>query len=272
MSWNRLLCEDECMVDREYGREMADTARVAKEIARALLDGRPLSVVALCDGESATLWAGLGFQTFNYLAGFGIPGAEFEVTARMLADAIAKTDIVCVPRGTELMGKNPYAAKVRESLALWNVRLREDALVGDSMVCWFLLYDMWLVGLLQGRRVLVVNNEADKVCSALVNKDVPGPMKEQWPADWIRVSGADAIILEEGLAGTEKALAEAKALENKPDICLVGADARAAHLITSIAEMHSIPVVELGSACCWFHQPVTQADYMTMHDLYQRTG
>ena len=253
------------------GHERADTARVAREIGQALLEKRPLSLVALCDGESATLWAGKGFQTFNYLAGFGIPGEEFVPAAEQLAAAIARADIICVPRHTADK-PNIYAAKLRESLELWNIELKPGALIGDAMVCWYLLFDMWLPGLLQGRRVLIVNNEADKVANALMTKDVPGELKDQWPADWIRVAGADAIMLENGLAGSAKALAEAEALPEKPDIALVGAGARASHLVVSIAEMYSIPVIELGAACLCLHQPTPKPTYDKLLTQYRSEG
>jgi hypothetical protein len=254
------------------GHEVADTARVAREIAQALLEKRPLSLISMCDGESATLWAGKGFQTFNYLAGYGIPGAEFVPAAEQLAAAIARTDIVCVPQLHD--GKaNQYAAKLREALELWGIKLKPGALIGDAHVCWFLLFDMWLVGLLQGRRVLIVNNEADKVANALLTKTVPGQLKEWWVANWIQVTGADAIMLREGLAGSEQALREAEALPQKPDIALVGAGARAAHIVTSLAEMHSIPVIELGAACLNFHIPfATQAGYDQMLAMYRKEG
>lgn len=250
------------------GHEAADTARVAREVARALLEKRPLSLVALCDGESATLWAGKGFQTFNYLAGFGISGEEFVPAAEQLAAAIARADIICVPGGKD--GRNQYAPKLRESLELWKIHLKRYALIGDAMVCWYLLFDMWLPGLLQGRRVLIVNNEADKVAKALLTKTVPGELADQWPPDWIRVSGADAIMLEGGLAGSEKALREAAALETKPDIALVGAGARASHIVTSLAEMYAIPVIELGAACLCFHQPWDKASYNKHLQMYRQ--
>jgi hypothetical protein len=271
-SWSRTFCEEECMVDPEYGRERADTARVATEIGRALLEKRPLSLISLCDGESATLWAGKGFQQFHYLAGFGIPGEEFVETAEQLAAAIAKTDIVCVPRDTKLGGRNIYGPKVRESLRLWGIELKSEALVGDAMVCWYLLYDMWLVGLLEGQRVLVINNEAVNVCTALEAKTVPGPLADQWPADWIRTGGTTPVMLGEGMAGSQRAIDEALAVDPKPTICLIGGGARTAHIATTVAEALRIPVIELGAAITWLWQPVGQVDFLKMHDLYQREG
>jgi len=266
------------VIDKDYNREIADTARVAREIASAILDKRPLSIISLCDGESATLWAGKGFGTFHYLAGRGFPG-EIGPVAEQLAAALAKTDIICVPRSGGLARMALFAPNNRETIRLWDIRLKKDALIGDAMVCWYLLFDMWLPMMLQDRRVLVVNNEADKVCVALDSKTIPGTptnsMAEWWPPDWVRTKQTIPIILKEGIAGSEQALSEARDLTTKvdwPDICLIGAGARTAHLAVNIAEMFSIPVVELGAAITWLYEPVLQDNYVKMLDLYRREG
>jgi hypothetical protein len=250
--------------------EFADTARVCREIAQAMLEKRPLSVISMCDGESATLWAGKGFQTFNYLAGFGIDAVDFEQTAAELAAAISQTNIVGVPISGDAAKTPGYGPKLREALELWDVKLLPDALIADAMYPFYILFDMWLIGLLQGRRVLVVNCDADKVCAGLLGKEMAPPLRDEWQPGWMLVEAAHPILLYHGKAGTEKLLAEMRDLPFEPDICLFGGGARSAHMIVQIAAHHSIPVVEMGGALEVFWKP--WAGYAEIRKHYLKEG
>jgi hypothetical protein len=269
------------MIDVDYNRSIADTACMARLVAQAILDKRPLSVISMCDGESATLWAGKGFARFHYLAGYGIPAEEFVPAAEQLAAAIARADVIGVPRSGTAARTPEYGPKLRESLALWNIELKPSAVIADSLYTFYLMFDMWLWGLTHDRRVwlwgltlfrrvLIINNEADKVANAFLTQTLPPTQKTYIGADWMRVSGADAIILQDGLAGSAKAIAEAAALPIKPDIALLGAGARAAHIAVKVAAIHSIPVVELGSICTLFWNDWGFDNAAQMHAQYLR--
>jgi len=249
--------------------EQADTARVASRLAQAIERKEPCSMISMADGEAAVLWAAKGFGEFHYLSAWGFSAEDRRGVAEQLAAAIPRCDIVCLPRSGPEASKPGMGPKLREALRLWDVKLKPEALIGDSLVSFYLLYDAWLWMLLENRKVLVVTNEADKVAAALMARIPPAGIDAYAGAGWWRAADAHPIMLEEGLAGSAKCLEQAANLPWKPDLCILGAGSRAAHLCVEIAEMHRIPVIELGSSMACFH---AASDLAAYHQWYLAGG
>ena len=231
-------------------------------------------MVALCDGEAQTLWAGKGFQTFHYLSTLGFSYPDLPHVAAELAAAIRKADIVCVPRSGPAAQLPGYGPKLRAAMELWDAIPKPEALIGDSLATFYLMFDCWLLGLLENRRVLIINNQADKVATALMTKTVSPSIAILAPPPWIKVTDAIPVMLDGGQAGSAKALAEVAAIppERKPDIDLVGAGARAAHLCVTTAEMLSIPVIELGDTLRLMHAPSVPGAWEKIKTWYEAEG
>ncbi len=255
---------------------IADTARVAQAIADALTRGRGLSVISLCDGEAQVLWAAKGLQTFHYLASHGFPSADRPQVALELVAAISTADIVCLPRSGPAATEPSFGPKLRAAMELWDARPKADALIGDSLVCFYLMFDAWLWGCLEDRRVLVVNDRADLVAQALTSKRLPYELQHYVPAAWVNVRSVRPVMLEIGLAGNEKALTEvAEAFSDAttaPEIVLVGAGARAAHLCVTIAQKHQVPVVELGDVLRLMHEDYGRGRWDQVYEWYRKEG
>jgi len=234
--------------------ERADTARVVSRLAQAIERKEPCSMISMADGESAVLWAAKGFGEYHYLSCWGFPVEDRRGVAEQLATAIAKCDIVCLPRTGSEAQKPEMGPRLREAMRLWDIHLKPDALIGDSLIEAYILFDFWLWSLMEGRKVLVVTSEANLVVPALLARVPPPGLSAYAPEGVWRAADATGIVLEEGLAGSQKCLEQAANLPWKPDLCILGAGSRAAHLAVSIAEMHSIPVIELGSMMMCFHQ------------------
>ncbi len=244
-------------------------------MARAIMYKEPCSVACLSDGEGALLWSGAGFQTWHYLAKLGYHGNEIPSGAAQLAKAIARLDVIGLPYSGENAKRPDYRSKLLSGFTLWDIEPKAGSVYADCMVCVYLLFDFWLYGLIEGRRVLVVNNEAEKVAAALRDGHVPPALTDYVPsmaqADW-RPSAVLPIMLENGLDGTEKALAEIADSGFKPDIALLGAGSRVVHLCVEIAERYSIPAIDLGFVMSELRSTEDNGGMKKMHDYYRREG
>ncbi len=232
-----------------------DTAGAAGLLAKAMLDKRPCSLACLSDGEGALLWSGAGFQTWHYLSHHGIEAGEQHSTAEQMAIAIQRLNLVGMPRSGYLAKRQDFRPKLEAGFGLWDIHLRSDAVEVDSMVCFYMIFDFWLWGLIQGRNVVIVNNDADGVKAALEAESLPKQFSPYVPP---RTCGwAPAAILPvtlgPGLAGSEKALQDIADSGFKPDIALLGAGSRVVHLCVEIAERYSIPAIDLGCVCSELH-------------------
>jgi len=248
------------------------TAEVAALIAVALEQKRPLSLISLCDGEAQVLWAALGFQTFHCLASLGFPPEERGAVAHDLVAAVKRADIVCIPRSGPAARTPPFRDKLLAGLGLWGARPKADALIGDSLVCFYLAFDAWLWGLIEGRRILIVNNRADQVVNVLLAGEVPEGLRKYVAPGWIRVAEATPVLLEIGQAGSAKAIAESEKLAGQTDLVLVGAGARAAHLCVEIAERLAVPAIELGGVLRLLHEEYYPGGWDKVYGWYQEAG
>jgi len=252
-----------------FPNEQADTARVVRRLAQAIERKEPCSLISMADGEAAVLWAARGFGGFHYLSAWGFSAEDRQGVAEQLAAAIPKCDIVCLPRSGP-MAKQPYMGpRLMEALHLWDIRPKPEALIGDSLVSFYLYFDCWLWSLMENRNVLIVTNEADKVVAALNGRQPPTGLAAYAGAGYWRHAEATGIMLGDGLAGSAQCLVDAGNLPGKPDLCLLGAGSRAAHLAVELAQMHEMPVIELGSAFAWLHTPSEPAQLFTW---YQAEG
>ena len=236
-----------------FPNEQADTARVVRRLAQAIERKEPCSLISMADGEAAVLWAARGFGEFHYLSTWGFSAEDRRGVAEQLAAAIPKCDIVCLPRSGPEAQKPGMGPRLMEALHLWDIRPKPEALIGDSLIEYYLMFDAWLWSLMENRKILVVTNEADKVVAALNGRQPPVGLATYAGAGYWRHAEATGIMLGDGLAGSAQCLVDAGNLPWKPDLCLLGAGSRAAHLCVGIAEMHEIPVIELGSLLTWFH-------------------
>ena len=250
--------------------ERADTARVVSRLAQAIERGEPCSMISMADGESATLWAAKGFGEFHYLSAWGFAAEDRPGVAEQLIAALSRVDIVGLPRSGPEAAKPGMGPKLREALRLWDVRFKLGALLADALVPFYLLFDGWLWMLLENRKVLVVTNEAERVAAALKLNTPPIGDLTTYSAGFWHVADATPITLEEGLAGSVKCLEQAANLPWKPDICILGAGARAAHLCVEIADMYSIPVIELGCVMSLLHTPTNEL--VTQFKWYEAGG
>jgi len=252
-----------------FPNEQADTARVVRRLAEAILHKEPCSLISMADGESALLWAAKGFGQFHYLSAWGFSAADRLGVAEQLAAAIPKCDIVCLPRSGPLAKQPGMGPRLMEALNLWGIRPKPEALIGDSLVCFYLMFDAWLWSLMENRNILVVTSEAEKVVAALNGRQPPiGLAGFAGPGFW-KHADVTGIFLTDGLAGSAKALEQAANLPWKPDLCLLGAGSRAAHLAVELAQMYDMPVIELGSAFSWLHAPSEPTE---MSRWYQEGG
>jgi len=226
-------------------------------------------MISMADGEAAVLWAARGFSQFHYLSTWGFSTEDRRGVAEQLAAAIPKCDIVCLPRSGPAAKLPRMGPWLLEAMQLWDIRPKPEALIGDSLISFYIFFDGWLWGLMENRRVLVVTNEADKVVAALNGRQPPTGLAAYAGAGYWRHAEATGIMLGDGLAGSAQALVDAGNLPWKPDLCLLGAGSRAAHLAVALAQMHSMPVIELGSAFAWFHTPSEPAQLFTW---YQAEG
>jgi len=252
-----------------FPNEQADTARVVRRLAEAILHKEPCSLISMADGESALLWAAKGFGQFHYLSAWGFSAADRLGVAEQLAAAIPKCDIVCLPRSGPLAKRPDMGPKLMEALNLWGIQPKPEALIGDSLICFYLMFDGWLWSLMENRKVLVVTGEQEAVVAALNGRQPPtGLAGFAGPGFW-RHADATGIFLTDGVAGSAKALEEAANLPWKPDLCLLGAGSRAAHLAVELSQMHQMPVIELGCVFSWFH---TASEPAEMFRWYQEGG
>ena len=249
--------------------QVADTARVVSRLAQAIDRKEPCSMVILGDGESVVLWAAKGFGQYHYLSTYGVSAEERPVVSEQLVEALNRADIICLPRTGPEAAKPHFGPKLREALRLHNVHPKPDTLIGDSLIGWYLWFDGWLCMLLENRKVLVVTAEAEEIAAAIRARTPPEGVAIHAPGDWWLAADVTAIPLDYGLIGQEKALEQAENLPWKPDVCILGAGARASHLCVEIAKMHSIPVIELGSSFQCFHKP---SDLTTYFQWYQAGG
>ncbi|HUT62144.1 MAG TPA: hypothetical protein VNA25_30260 [Phycisphaerae bacterium] len=252
-----------------FPNEQADTARVACRLAQAIEQKEPCSLISMADGESAVLWGAKGFGSFHYLSAWGFSAEDRLGVAEQLAAAIPKCDIVCLPRSGTQASQPGMGPRLREALYLWDIRPKPEALIGDSLISFYLLFDCWLWSLMENRKVLVVTSEAEKVVAALNGRQPPVGLATFAGGQWWRQAETTGIMLADGLAGSAQCLVDAGNLPWKPDLCLLGAGSRAAHLAVALAEMHSMPVIELGCVFSWFHTPSEPA---TIFKLYQEEG
>lgn len=232
-----------------------DTAGITGYIAKAMLDKKPCAMACLSDGEGALLWAGKGFQTWHYLAHWGIEGGEQQATAEQCAEAISRLHIVGMPRSGTLAKLQYFRPKLEAAFDLWDIQFRPDAVEADAMVCFYMVFDFWLWGLIQGRRVLIVNNDAEGLKAALEAEGLPKDLAPHVPNKnnaW-RTEAILPITLGPGLAGSQRALDDMEAANFKPGIALLGCGSRVVYLAAEIAERYSIPALDLGSVCSELH-------------------
>ena len=250
--------------------ERADTARVTSRLAWAIDRGEPCSMVSMADGEAATLWAAKNCGMFHYLRAWGFPHEDQAGVAEQLVAALSRVDIIGLPRSGPEAAKPGMGPKLREALRLWNVDLKFGALIGDALLPFYLLFDGWLWMLLENRKVLVVTSEAERVAEALKSNTPPAGDMTTYSAGFWKIADAMPVFLDFGLAGSQRCLDEVASLPEKPDICILGAGARAAHLCVEIADMHSIPVIELGCVMSCLHTPTT--DLQQIFKWYEQEG
>jgi hypothetical protein len=259
------------MIRDEYfpRNERANTARVACRLAQAIDRKEPCAMISMADGESAVLWAAKGFGQYHYLSTWGFSTEDRLGVAQQLAAAIPCCDIIGLPHTGPEAHKPYMGPKLREAMRLWGIEPKPEALIGDSLLEVYLLFDGWLWSLMENRKVLVVTNEADQVVAGLKSRVAPAGINAFAPDGMWRAEDATGIMLEEGLAGSAKCLDQAANLPWKPDLCILGAGSRAAHLCVAIAEMHRIPVIELGSMMMCFHRATELGGY---YQWYQEGG
>ena len=256
--------------------EALDTAGTTAAIANAMMEHRPCSMACLSDGEGALLWAGAGFQTWHYLAHHGIAAGEQRLTAEQMVSAIGRLNLVGMPRSGHLAKRPDFRPKLEAGFDLWGIDFDLSAREVDSMACFYMIFDFWLWGLIQGRNVVIVNNDANGLKAALEADGLPKQLAPHVPP---RTCGwAPAAILPitlgPGLAGSQQALDDLASSGFKPDIALLGAGSRVVHLCVEIAERYTIPALDLGCVCSELHdyeckQP---GGWDTMLKYYQEEG
>ncbi|HUT62143.1 MAG TPA: hypothetical protein VNA25_30255 [Phycisphaerae bacterium] len=260
---------------------MLDTAGVAVDLALAMERKEPASLATLCESEAGLLWAGKGFQTWHWLSTMGVTG-EAESAAKQLAEAIERLRFIGIAHSGPCARWPQMRPKTEATLRLWDIKLRPDAQIVDRLVVFYLLFDLWLWGLMEKRRVLVVNNHAVEVAKALESGDLSTDLKAYIPGphEW-KPATVTPIVLENGLSGSGKALAdinrlyETSCLANwRPDIALIGAGPRAAHLCVEIAERYAIPALDMGQALDRLHSPWDETGdrWKQVHSWYLEEG
>jgi hypothetical protein len=223
------------------------------------------------------LWAGKGFQTWHYLAHWGIPAGSKELfaTAEQCAQAISRLNIIGMPRSGDLAKHPDFRPKLEAAFDLWDISPRDNAVEADSMVCFYMIFDFWLWGLIQRRRVVIVNNGAEALKAALEAESLPPQFAPYVPAKtntW-QTEAVLAVTLEPGLAGSQKALDDIEKANFKPDIALLGCGSRVVHLATEIAERYSIPAIDLGCVCTELHNyGKDDGGWAKIHKWYQDWG
>ncbi len=258
-------------MSNEYfpNHERADTPRVVRRLAEAILKQEPCTFISMADGEAALLWAAKGFGQFHYLSAWGFSVEERVAVAEQLAAAIPQCDIVGLPRSGPMAKQPGMGPRLYEALQLWDIQLKPDALIGDALGCFYLMFDAWLWSLMEHRKVLVVTSEAPQVVASLNGRQPPPGLASYAGAGFWQHEIAFGITLEFGLEGSEKCLEEARNLEIKPDICLLGAGSRAAYLAVELAKMYNMPVIELGSVFAMLYLPSEPAK---VFNWYQAEG
>jgi hypothetical protein len=197
------------------------------------------------------LWTGKGFQTWHYLAHWGIAAGEQQATAEQCAEAISRLHIIGLPRSGHLAKRQDFRPKLEAAFDLWDVRFRDEAVEADAMVCFYMIFDFWLWGLMQGRRVLIVNNNAERLKATLEADSLPPQFAPHVPPKEVgwKTEAILPVMLEPGLAGSQQALDDIEKANFKPDIALLGCGSRVVYLAAEIAERYSIPALDLGSVC-----------------------
>lgn len=151
---------------------MLAPVNVFETINGALQEGRPLSVVRLGDGELLTLAHGtvisteeaMRWGTFLPYAGVRLPDAAARET---LADAVRSADIIGVPES-----RHPsYQGLLYPVLRHYGIDYRKLRLT-TSTVNYELNDGGLLARLLQGRRVLVIGNQAQALAEFLQGRGI----------------------------------------------------------------------------------------------------
>jgi len=259
---------------RMQDRPVLDTANVAVELALSMERKEPASLGALCETEAGLLWAGRGYQTWYWRSWMGIPG-EAVPGAAQLAEAIPRLSFVGVAHSGPFARHPQMAPKTWSALRLWGIELHPEAQIVDRLVVFYLMFDLWLWGLLENRRVLIVNNHAAEVARAMETGDIPADLKPYAPEchGW-KPAATMAVVLENGMAGSEKALGDIAKADWHPDIAFIGGGARGTYLTVEIAEREKVPALDMGSVLDRFVSPwdMTGVQWAKVHGWYLEQG